>query len=58
MGRYLTGIVKLLKNAAKLLGAKKIDTLFIGLARHTPNSSLSPRAAVRARKLAIRLLST
>lgn len=57
MGRYLTGIVKLLKNAAKLLGAKKIDTLFIGLARHTPTSTLSPRAAARARKLGIRLLS-
>jgi multimeric flavodoxin WrbA len=56
MGRYLTGIVKLLRNAAKLLGAGRVEVLFIGLARHTPNSSLSSRAAARARKLAVRLV--
>jgi multimeric flavodoxin WrbA len=56
MGRCLTGIVKLLRDTAKLLGARKVQSLYIGLARHTPTSSLSDRYKAKARKLANRLV--
>lgn len=56
MGRYLTGMNKLLKSTAKLLGAGHVDTLFIGLSRHTPTATLSKRARAKAAKLGLRLV--
>jgi len=55
MGRYLTGMNKLLKSTARLLGARKVDTLFIGLARHTPTAVLSSRAKAKAAKIGRKL---
>jgi hypothetical protein len=49
-------MAKLLKGAARLLGAGKVDVLFIGLARHTPNATLNPRARARAAKLGHKLV--
>jgi multimeric flavodoxin WrbA len=51
VGRYLTGMHRLLKQAAGLLGAGRIDTLFIGRARHTPTATLSERDRARAARL-------
>ncbi len=56
MGRYLTGAGRLLARTARLLGARKVDTLVIGLARHTPTSALSDRARTRAAKAGRRLV--
>jgi NAD(P)H-dependent FMN reductase len=55
LGRYGTSNVKIMKKVAKLLGAGVTDTLFIGLARHTPDARLSARYVKRARKLGERL---
>lgn len=56
MARYFTGMTRLLESVARLLGAGKVDVLFIGLARHTPTSTLPERARARARKLGARLV--
>jgi multimeric flavodoxin WrbA len=56
MGRYFTSMHKLMRSTAKLLGARKVHTLFIGLARNTPTSSLSDHARARAAKLGRRLV--
>lgn len=58
IGRYLTSMTKLLKGSARLLGAGKVDTLFIGFARHTPTSKLSDRARARAAKMGRRLAAS
>jgi multimeric flavodoxin WrbA len=55
MGRYLTSMNKLLKGAASLLGAGKVDSFFIGLARHTPTAAMSKRARAKAAKLGRKL---
>ncbi|MCR4413083.1 MAG: flavodoxin family protein [Thermoguttaceae bacterium] len=55
LARYFTSIVKLLKGAASLLGARRVDTLCLGLARHEPDSALSDRARAKARALGKKL---
>ena len=55
VGRYLTGMNKVLTTAAGLLGAGKVDSLFIGLSRHTPTASLSKRAMAKAAGLGRKL---
>lgn len=55
VGRYFTNMVKLLKSVARLLGASQVDVLFIGFARHTPESTLADKHRARARKLGSRL---
>lgn len=57
VGRYFTGMHKLLKQTAQLLGAGKTDTLFIGYARHTPTAGLSDRARAQAAKLGRKVAS-
>ncbi|MEN6497134.1 MAG: flavodoxin family protein [Thermoguttaceae bacterium] len=57
MGRWLTGIVKLLKSAARLLGARNVETLFIGLVADQPKANLRESVKARARKLGQRLAS-
>ena len=56
MARYLTSMPKLLKNTAKLLGARKVEMLLIGLARHTPTSTLSDRPRAKAARLGRKLV--
>lgn len=51
LGQYLTSLGTLLRRTARLLGAGKIDTFFIGLARHTPTSTLSRKARAKAARL-------
>jgi len=57
MSRMTTPIVGLLKNAAKLLGAKPIGVLFVGLAAGEKNHDIGPKARQRARNLGQKLVS-
>lgn len=56
LARFLTNMHKLLKSVARLLGARKVDILYIGLARHTPTSKLSDRARAKAQRLGRKLV--
>jgi len=51
MARWGTNADTLLRRVARLLGAKRVDTLRIGLARRTPDAGFpdKPRARARAR---------
>lgn len=51
LARLRTGAHTLLRRTARLLGAGTVDTLFVGFARHTPESTLHPRARARAARL-------
>jgi hypothetical protein len=51
----MTRMVGLLKNAARLLGAKRVDVLFIGMASKDEHQELPARARAKARRLGIRL---
>ncbi len=53
MARYFTGIGRLLKTAARLLGASRVRTLYLGLSRHQPGATLSPRNRQKARALGL-----
>ena len=55
MARWRTDAGKLLHRVARLLGAKQVDTLWIGLARRTPDEGLPDRPRARARTLGQRL---
>jgi NAD(P)H-dependent FMN reductase len=57
MARWGTDAGKLLRRVAHLLGAKRVDTLWIGLARRTPDAGLPPRARTRARVLGRRIVT-
>lgn len=51
IGRYLTDMSRLLKRTAGLLGARRVNVLFIGGARHTPTAVLNARARATAARL-------
>jgi len=55
MARFGTNAGKLLRRVARLLGAKQVDTLWIGLARRTSDAGLPDNARARARALGRRL---
>lgn len=55
LARWTTSMPKLLKQVAGLLGAGKVETLWIGLARATPEAGLSDKARERARRIGQRL---
>ncbi len=55
MARLMTRMVGLLKSCARLLGAKKVDVLFIGLAAGMPKPELGRRALRRAERLGKKL---
>ncbi len=57
IARLSTQIVGLLKKCASLLGAKKIDVLFIGLAAKQPTQAISEGTKQQARRLGKRLVS-
>lgn len=51
LARVATDCGKLLTKVARLLGAEKVDKLFIGPVRRRAGDGLSPRAASRARAI-------
>jgi NAD(P)H-dependent FMN reductase len=55
LGRWGTDATKLLRRVARLLGAGRVETLWIGLARRTPDAGLSEKARARARALGRRI---
>jgi putative NADPH-quinone reductase len=57
MARWGTDAGKLLRRVAHLLGAKRVDTLWIGLARRTADAGLPPRARARAQTLGWRVVT-
>ena len=57
VARWGTDAGKLLRRVAQLLGAKRVDTLWIGLARRTPDAGLPEKARVRARTLGRRIVA-
>jgi len=57
MARLLSKLVKLLKDAAGLLGANTIGVLFIGLAAREKQQDIGERARKKARKLGKKLVS-
>jgi multimeric flavodoxin WrbA len=56
IARLSTQIVGLLKKCAGVLGARKIDVLFIGLAAKQPNQTIGEATRRRARRLGRRLV--
>ncbi len=54
-GRWDTDVGKLFRRVAHLLGAKRVDTLWIGLARRTATAGLPEKARTRARQLGRRI---
>ncbi len=56
IARLSTQIVGLLKKCAVLLGARKIDVLFIGLAAKQPAQAISEATRQRARRLGRKLV--
>ncbi len=57
MARWGTDAGKLLRRVAHLLGAKHVDTLWIGLARATQDAGLPPKARSRAQALGHRVVT-
>jgi NAD(P)H-dependent FMN reductase len=57
MARWSTDAGNLLRRVARLLGAKRVDTLRIGLARRTPDAGLSDKARARAKTLGRRVVA-
>ena len=57
MSRLTTPILGLLKNAVKLVGARPIGVLFIGLAAGEEKHDIGRQARARARRLGRRLVS-
>jgi hypothetical protein len=51
IARWGTDAGKLLRSVAQLRGAKRVDTLWIGLARRTPDAGLPEKARARAQTL-------
>jgi NAD(P)H-dependent FMN reductase len=52
----LTGTARALGVTAKILGAKTVGKLWIGLAAQQPNQPLSPRTLEQARRIGLRLV--
>jgi multimeric flavodoxin WrbA len=57
LARLMSRMVGLMKNCARLLGAKTVDVLFIGLAAGEPKADIGRRARKRARRLGKKLAS-
>jgi multimeric flavodoxin WrbA len=57
MTRLLTGAVKLMKDAAAMLGFRTIAVLTIGIAARSAKTEISPRMLKKARRLGIALVS-
>jgi NAD(P)H-dependent FMN reductase len=57
MARWGTDAGKLLRRVAHLLGARRVDTLWIGLARRAPDASLPAKARIRAQTLGRRIVT-
>ena len=55
MTRLLTGTVKLMKDAAGMLGCRTIGVVTIGIAATAPKAKISPRILKKARRLGIAL---
>jgi hypothetical protein len=55
VARFSSNIIKLLKQAAGLLGAKKTEVLHIGLAAMEPKPVISHRIRKKARRLGVKL---
>jgi multimeric flavodoxin WrbA len=51
LARLMTRMVGLLKTAARLVGAKKVDVLFVGLVAGQPRADIGGRARAKARRL-------
>jgi hypothetical protein len=51
----LTGAARILRIAAKSLGARPVASLWIGLTGKQPHQPLSPRARARARRIGLTL---
>lgn len=58
ISRLSSRMVKLLKDASDLLGAKTVGVLFIGLAAKAPQQDIGERARKKARYLGKKLVST
>ncbi len=56
MARWGTDAGKLLRRVAHLLGARRVDTLWIGLARRSADAGLPARARARAQALGRRIV--
>jgi multimeric flavodoxin WrbA len=55
MTRFLTGAVRLMKDAAAMLGCRTIGVLVIGIAARSAKTEISPRMLKKARRLGIAL---
>jgi multimeric flavodoxin WrbA len=55
LARLMTRMVGLMKSCARLLGAKTVDVLFIGLAAGDPKADIGARARKKARRLGKKL---
>jgi hypothetical protein len=51
-----TGTKTALRIAAKILGAKPVASLWVGLSAGEPNHTPSPRVLARARRIGMRLV--
>lgn len=52
----VTGAARALRETAKLLGAKTVDHLWIGLAARQPHQTLSPKVLAHARRIGLNLV--
>ncbi len=50
MGRLFTGAVRALKGAARYLGARPVETIFIGLAAQQERQPLPAKVVARCRR--------
>ena len=55
LARLMSRMVGLLKTAARLAGARKVDVLFVGLVAGQQRADLGGRARAKARRLGRRL---
>jgi multimeric flavodoxin WrbA len=55
MTRLLTGSIRLMRDAASMLGARTIGVITIGIAASTPEARVSTRVLKKARRLGTRL---
>lgn len=58
MTRLMTGAVKLMRDAAAMLGAQTIDVITIGIAATSPENKISPRILKKAKRLGILLAAS
>jgi NAD(P)H-dependent FMN reductase len=57
LARWGTDATKLLRRVARLMGAKRVEILRIGLARRTPDAGLPDKARTRAQALGRRIVA-